>query len=65
MNLQCRPNWSLLSEAPNFLYLDESNKKDYYSVKKMKDKTRCILMVGTSDSGKKVPLAVVDKNKNI
>ena len=49
---------------PNRVYINEANKKGYYGVKLIKYKTRITFMVGTSASGKKVPLAVVGKPKN-
>ena len=45
------------------MYDDEANKKGYSGVKQMKDKTYITLMVGTSASGNKLPLAVVGKPK--
>ena len=49
---------------PNCVYGDEANKNYYAGVKQMKDTARIALMVGTSSSGGKVPLAVVGKPKN-
>ena len=46
------------------MYVDKPNKKYYAGDKQMKDKTCITLMVGTSASGKKVPLDVVGKPKN-
>ena len=45
--------------------LMKQKKKDYARVKQMKDNTRITLMVVTSVSEKKVPLAVVGKPKNL
>ena len=45
------------------MYVDHTTKKDHANVKKMKDKTRVILMVYTAADGSKIPHAVVGKPK--
>ena len=46
-------------KLPNSVYVDEVNKNYYDSVRQMKDETHITLVVGTSSSGGKLPLAIV------
>eukprot|EP00977_Amphora_coffeiformis_P002724 scaffold521_cov167-Amphora_coffeaeformis.AAC.15 len=50
-------------KLPNHLYIDNEAKKKYEGAKTMKDKLSVTLMVCTSASGTKVPLAMAGKEK--
>ena len=50
-------------KLPNRMYVDKDTKSTYVGIKKMKDKTRFILMVCTATDGIKVPLSVIGKPK--
>ena len=51
-------------KLPNRMYVDADKKKSYAGAKQMKDKTRITLMVATSASGTKVPMAMIGKPKS-
>ena len=50
-------------KLPNVLYVDKSKEKEFKGTKQMKDKTRVTIMVCTSASGSRLPLAVIGKYK--
>jgi hypothetical protein len=51
------------TKLPHRLHIDKSKRKEHAGVKQMKPKDRITLMVCTSASGEKVPLAIVGKAK--
>ena len=51
-------------KLPNVLYVDKSKEKEFKGTKQMKDKTRVTMMVCTSASGSRLPLALFGKFKH-